>query len=260
MNALARQISPVRLTGKFGSEILRRTRMLWAKPPLEDIFDPAFRPYVTDAASTLTAINDSNEVSFAAFADIPWYEYGRLAIEQSQLTFVTPYMDNDLVRLMYRGHNTIKEPDDIPIQSIQKHRPELLKIMTDRGYQGKGFAAWVSRQFYGKFLFKGDWFFNYMPPQYSKVGVLLEKLHIHKLFLGRHFMTNYRTWFQHDLKDYVLEMLQNSDATIRDYIKGEFLNQIVRSLVSGEYCYLDEINKALTVELIDRQLIHASNK
>jgi len=255
LNALAREISPVRLTGKFGSEILRRTRMLWAKPPSLDLFNQDFVPYVKQAAVTLASFDRLNEVSFAAFADIPWYEYGRLAIEQSQLSFVTPYMDNELIRLMYRGHNTIKERDDIPIQSIHKHRPELLKIMTDRGYQGNGFAAWVSRQFYGKLLFKGDWFFNYMPPQYSKVGVFLEKLHIHKLFLGRHFMNNYRAWFQYDLRDYVFDLILGPTVGIGEYLNKHVLEKMVEAYINGEGCYLSEINKALTLELIQRLLI-----
>ena len=255
LNALAREVSPVRLTGKFGSEILRGTRMLWAKPPLEDLFDPGFRSYVTDAASTLAAINDSNEVSFAAFADIPWYEYGRLAIEQSQLNFVTPYMDNELVRLMFRGRHLVEKRDDIPIRGIRKRRPGLLKVPTDRGYPGNGFFPWITRQFYDKFLFKGDWFFNYMPPGYARVGTLLEKLNIQNLFLGRHFFTNYRTWFQHNLRDYISDFLLSPSSKIFEYINGSTLEKIIESHFRGQGCYLREINKALTVELIHRHLL-----
>src|SRR5208337_1172751 len=125
-NATARKIAPVRLTGTFGSEVLRHQRLLRAGSPSPDFLDHGFSRYVSSAASTLASLEMSDKLSFAAFVEIPWYAYGCLAIEQSQLAIVTPYLDNDLVRLMYRGRHAIVGRDDIPIQSIQKRRPELL--------------------------------------------------------------------------------------------------------------------------------------
>jgi len=255
LNSLAREIAPVRLTGKFGSEVLRGVRMLKPQPRALDLFESGFRPYVDGVAAKLASMGAMNEISFAAFADIPWYEYGRLAVEESQLTFITPYMDNDLVQLAYRGCNSIKERDEVPLRGILRHRPQLLGIPTDRGYRGGGLKSSVSRYFYGTLLFKGDWFFNYMPHRYSKMGELLEKLRVQDLFLGRHFFTNYRAWFQHDLKDFVRDMLLDPNATVRQYVNGEVLDRMVHSHISGERCYLGEINKALTTELIHRQLI-----
>jgi asparagine synthase (glutamine-hydrolysing) len=255
-NAIAREISPARLTGKFGSEVLRRTRQLWARPPAQDLFEPAFRPYVNDTVSTMASMDVLNEVSFAAFVEIPWHEYGRLAVEQSQVTFITPYMDNDLVRLMYRGRDAVAVGGaDNPVRSIQKRRPELLDILTDRGYRGGGFTSWISRHFYQTLLFKWDWFFHYMPHRYAKLGAFLERLHVQDLFLGRHIMTNYRAWFQQDLSDYLRDMLLDPNARVREYIDGPVLERMVHSHIKGERCYLGEINKALTAELIHRQLI-----
>ncbi|MDR3554360.1 MAG: hypothetical protein P4L55_06380 [Syntrophobacteraceae bacterium] len=253
-NASARDIAPARLTGKFGSEVLRGVRMLKAQPPALDLFDPAFRPYVDRAGATVASMEGEDKISFTAFADIPWYEYGRLAIEQSQLTFVTPFTDNELVRLAYRGRNAIRRQDDIPLYSILKHRPDLLDIMTDRGRQGGGLLSWMSRQFYGTFLFKGDWFFHNMPQRYAEIGAFLERLNVGSLFHGRHFMLDYRSWFQHELKDYVRDMLLNPNAAIRHFVNGEVLDKMVRCHLNGERSYLDEINKALTAELIHRQL------
>jgi asparagine synthase (glutamine-hydrolysing) len=255
LNAIAREIAPARLTGKFGSEVLRGVRMLSAHPPALKIFEPSFRPYVDNAATTLRSIDAVDEVSFTSFAAIPWYEYGRLAIEQSQLTFITPYMDNDLVRLTYRGRHAIEERDDIPVKSIQRHLPGLLDIPTDRGYQGKGLGPSISRLFYGTFLFKGDWFFHYMPHKYAKIGAFLERLGVQHLFHGRHYMLDYRSWLRDEFKAYVGDMLLDPGARVRRYLDGPILDKMVRSHLNGEGCYLEEINKALTVELIHRQLI-----
>ena len=68
-------------------------------------------------------------------------------------------------------------------------------------------------------------------------------------------MTNYRAWFQNELNDYVRDVLLNPQAAIRDYINGAILNKMVDSHIKGERCYLVEINKALTAELIHSQLI-----
>jgi len=259
-NTIAREIAPAKLTGKFGSEVLRGVRMLKAQPPVLDLFDLAFRPYVDNALTTLASVDAMDELSFATFADIPWYQYGSVAIEQSQVTYITPYMDNEIVRLMHRGRQAIEQTDDIPLRSIQKRRPELLDIMTDRGRQGSGLGSWISRRFYGTLLFKGDWFFNYMPHKYAKMGAFLECLRLQRLFLGRHFMLDYRSWLRYDFRDYVRDMLLKPNAAIRDYINGPVLHQIVRSHLSGEHCYLHEINKALTAELIHRQLIDMPDK
>src|SRR5262249_12850940 len=107
LNRLVREIAPIRLSGKFGSEIVRGRGQFKPHPPSESLFDPDFYGYVLEAGRTLSNISDGNKVSFAAFKEMPWHEYGCLAIEQSQLTFETPYVDNELVGLMYRCTSTI---------------------------------------------------------------------------------------------------------------------------------------------------------
>jgi asparagine synthase (glutamine-hydrolysing) len=256
-NALARTVAPVRLTGTFGSEILRGARQLWASPP-EDVFEPTFRSYVAAAASRLKATDDSNEIAFAAFVEIPWHAYGCLAIEQSQLNIVTPYLDNDLVKLAFRGAKLLKAGQDVRVTNILRRRPELLNIPSDRGWQRPGFSSWVSRQIYGSLLFKGDWFFHYMPHRFAKLGAILEHLQVQNLFLGRHFMTDYRAWFQQDLRDFVQDTLLGPHAKAREYMNGRIIEQMVQSHVTGERCYLSEIDKALTVELIHSRLLEMS--
>lgn len=255
-NAIARQIAPARLTGTFGSQILRSARYWGAGPcSAPDLFDPAFRPHVDATTATMASMDDMNDVSFAAFVEMPWYEYSWLAVEQSQLSLLTPYTDNDLVKLTYRGIRSLEGRDDVPLVSIRKRRPELLDIMTDRGYRKGGLDSWISTQFYGRLLFKGDWFFHYMPHRYAKIGALLERLHVRDLFLGRHFMMDYRSWFQHQLKDYVRDLLLNPNAAVRACMRGPVLEKMVRSHLGGKRCYMDEINKAMTVELIHKKLI-----
>jgi hypothetical protein len=42
-------------------------------------------------------------LSVAVFKDFRLREYSKIAIEQSQSVFRSPYMDNDLVELMYQA-------------------------------------------------------------------------------------------------------------------------------------------------------------
>lgn len=255
-NRVARTIAPIRMSGKFGSEIVRWSRHLKVSPPSLVLFDKWFRKYVDMAANSLARIEDFNRLSFAAFVEIPLHEYGRLAVERSQLIFRTPYMDNDLVRLMYRGLQTITDPDQIPLRIIRKCKPQIMRIKTDRGFRRKdGLVSWITKHFYWTILYKGDWFFTYMPQRYSKLGRVLEQLGLGRLFRGRHIITNYRSWFQHELRGYVSDILLSCRARSRDYINAKELEKMLYLHLAGQRCYLFEINKALTAELIHQLLI-----
>ena len=44
-----------------------------------------------------------NPLSFIAFKQVPWHHYSRLAVEQSQITVRSPFLDNDLVALAFQA-------------------------------------------------------------------------------------------------------------------------------------------------------------
>ncbi len=48
-------------------------------------------------------ITQGHSLTFAAFRQAPWHYHGLLALESSQLSMRTPYVDNELVRTLFRA-------------------------------------------------------------------------------------------------------------------------------------------------------------
>jgi asparagine synthase (glutamine-hydrolysing) len=236
---------------------VRLSRHLKASVPSGDSFDASFKQFIEDAAKTLGDISNGSKVSFAAFKEIPWREYGRLAIEQSQLTFGTPYMDNDLVKIMYYGESTASDMDEIPLRMISEHKPVLLDILTDHGYRAavpSPFSRY-SKLFYWNLLFKADYLFNYVPSEYAGLVRLLEPLGVDRLFVGRHVLTNYRKWVSRELADYIREILLDPRALSRPYVNRRSLERMVLQQVNGEPSQVLQLSKFLTAELLHRLLV-----
>ena len=99
-------------------------------------FHRDFRRYIERAIWTFWETKKGFDLSFAVFKELPWHEYGRLSMEQSKLTLRTPYMDNDLVKLMYQAPLNTRSSHEIRLRLIQDGNPALRSIMTDRGTAG----------------------------------------------------------------------------------------------------------------------------
>ena len=257
VNRLARSIAPIRMTGDYGSEILRGVRFLRANYPNESLFQADFKEYLKNAMSTYHEIEHENPLSFTLFKDAPWLGYGRLSVQQSQLTMRTPYMDNDLVALMYRALPEVRSSKQISLRLIRDGNSVLGSIMTDRGIGGKSnYLFGRIAQLYYEFLFKAEYAYNYGMPQWLvRVDHAAARLHVERLFLGRHKFHHFRVWFRDELSDYIREVLLDERALSRAYLNRAFVQQMVRSHTEGYRNYTIEITKVLTAELIQRLLI-----
>ncbi len=103
VNEQARQIAPVRMTGNYGGEVLRRVRAFKPVEPLRQLFNQGLLSHIGRAHKTYAELIACHPLTFAAFRQAPWHHHGLLALEQSQVTLRSPYLDNELVRLLYRG-------------------------------------------------------------------------------------------------------------------------------------------------------------
>lgn len=255
VNRMAREIAPVRLTGNYGSEIMRGARHLKANRARAGLFDPSFEKSINDAAVTLNEHNRDHRVSFAAFKQTPWHHYNRLALEQSQITLRSPFLDNDLVKLMYQAPSEVLDSSDLSLHLISDGNRELGNIMTDRGLGGNNGYLFSKLAFlYHEFLFKTDYAFNYgMPQWYAKLDhSLLSPLHLERFFLGRHKFYHFRVWYRDELAGYVKEILLDRRSLKRPYLNGKFAEEMVLAHTSGRLNYTTEITRLLTLELLQR--------
>ena len=257
-NSLAREIAPIRMTGKFGSEVLRSHSMLKKTATFSDeLFHSDFRRYIDEAVRTFWDIKKENKLSFAVFKEIPLHEYGRVAMEMSKVTLRTPYMDNDLVKLMYQAPPNTRDSIEISLRLIANGNPELLKIMTDRGTAGNSnylFSKFAQLYYY--FLVKWDYVYFWQLPHWAaRLDNIFAGLHPERLIAGRHQLGYYRIWFRDELSNYVQEILLDQKTLNRQYLNKEFLGKMVESHIGGNRNYTNEINKTMTVELIHRLLM-----
>jgi asparagine synthase (glutamine-hydrolysing) len=88
LNAQAQRLAPVRLTGNFGSEVLRSMSTFKRVRLSRELIAPDFRAKM-DAVADDSPCRGQSPVSFAAFREIPWSVRDRV-VSRSQLVFRTP--------------------------------------------------------------------------------------------------------------------------------------------------------------------------
>jgi len=250
----ARQIAPAKIVGTYGSEIVCQAVMFKPMIPPSDLFDPEFFSFVHQAKDTYTALRRVHPVTFAAFRQSPWYHHGVLAIEQSQLTVRSPYLDNDFVRTVYRAPGSANSNGDVRLRLIHDGSPELGRIRTDRGLGGdytKPIAALVHAIL--EFSFKAEYAYDYGMPQWlARVDDMFSAFHFERLFLGRHKLVHYRLWYRDSLSDYVRGILLDPRTLSRPYLRADSVTALVQGHLSGNRNYTTEIHKLLTLELLHR--------
>ncbi len=257
VNRLARTIAPIRLTGNYGSEILRGNIALRASPPEEALFDSAFRPLLRSAETTCARESQGGRLSFVAFKQVPWHHYARLAVEQSQLTLRSPYLDNELVALAYQAPLGFGSIDRLLLAIVAEGNPQLGALATDRGLvsQPPSLTGNV-RRLLQELTFRMEYAYDYGMPQWlARLDHALAPLHLETCFLGRHKFYHFRLWYRDQLRDYVQQILLDPRARGRAYFRGAGLEDMVRSHGRGDRNYTLPIHRALTSELIQRHLI-----
>lgn len=257
-NRLAREIAPIRVTGKFGSEVVRNHSMFNAGSYESGLFDAELCQEMQNAIHTLDRVKIGHPLSVALFKDFPWREYSKVVVEQSQSIFRSPYMDNDLVRFMYQASPVIRSSNQPQQQIIRDCAPFLDAITSDMGYGGRtsSFAAQCA-EFYHYVLFKLDYIYvSALPHWLARVDSLCVSANGGKPLLGASQKFEfYRIWFRRDLSSYVKEILLDSKTMQRPYFHGKGLERMVRAHTTGMRNYMSEINKAMSLELTCRTLI-----
>ena len=259
-NEIAAQIAPIRMTGNYGSEILRRGISFKPVDPMPDLFRPEIVSEIGRAKKTYSELRKADTLSFIAFCQMPWHHYGLLALEQSQLSLRSPYLDNELVQTAFRAPASASQEGQIfgdyddTVRLIAEGNPALCQIPTDRGLAGaSGPLRSRMRRACLEFSFKAEYAYDYgMPQWFTKLDGLVSAFHFERLFLGRHKFAHYRLWYRDALSGYVREMLLDSRTLSRPYLQPKRVEAMVRSHVGGTGNYTTEISTLLTLELIHR--------
>ncbi len=262
LNEIARQIAPVRMTGNYGSEVLRGVRAFKAVNPAPGIFEPELLDYVDAAKHNYSRLAAEHPVSFAVFKQLPWHHYGILALEETQLSLRSPFLDNDLVRAVFRAPSLSLARNDVSRRLIGDGKEGLLEIPTDRGGAGAGsaFSRAAARALL-EFSFKAEYAYDMGMPQWlARIDHTLSALKLERLFLGRHKIFHFRSWYRNSCAPYVREMLLDSRSLSRPYIKPKGIETAVDAHLKGTGNYTAEIHQILTLELVNRLFLDGLEK
>lgn len=257
VNRIARNIAEIRLTGNFGGEVMRGIKHLRALPFNQTLFNDDIVQSAGKVKDTLQMNKTGTDLSFILFNESPWCNNNRLVSEQSQLTLRTPYMDNDLVSLMYRASPDIRNSKEMCHRLIQDGKPELSKILTDRGSDISGRLIYPTLMHaYREFLFKAEYAYNYGMPQWlAKLDYHFKFMHLEKLFTGQHKFYHFRLWYRDQLSDYLKSVLLDDKALSRPYLNRKAVENVVEGHTKGYRNHTIEITQLLTLELIQRLLL-----
>ena len=253
LNNRARALSPVRVTGVFGGEILRGVSMF--KP-----LHLAHRLVNADLAETVSSCtaswsrNGEHSVTFAAFRETPELRFALVSASRSQVTFRTPYLDNEIVALAYRAPETARISSDCTSSFVKANNSSLSKLPTDMGELGEANRVTVAlRRIFAKVACKLDYFRSEgLPHGLSRLDPLLTQISSVLGIAGLHKYLPYRSWFQRELADYVRSVVSDAQAQHAPFWNLDFLEYMLREHIRGRKNYTLELNAVLTLEAVER--------
>ena len=255
-NRQARQLAPVRLTGLFGSEILRGVSYHKPSPPLPSLLNPEFEKVVSTLVRGIGAAK-FHPITSAAFRTIPWNLFGSMAASRSQVVLRTPYLDNELVALAYQTPATLRKSSQSSLQLIRDNNSLLGRIPTDRLIEDRGapFPRNV-RRLLREVGFKLDYYHNDgMPHWFCRFDPILDAVDSRVRIFGQHKFLHYRSWFRNELAPYVLEVLTDPRTQQSSFFERSFLEHMAKAHTRGRGNYALPINAVLTLEAVERLLL-----
>ena len=149
--------------------------------------------------------NNQHPVTFTAFREIPEKRFGTPAAARSQLTFRTPYLDNEIVALAYRAPESLRAVTSSGLVIVERNSQVLSHIPTDMGIVAKANAlAAAPRRIVSKAVCKLDYLYaEGLPHRLSSFDGLFDLVDSGARLFGWHKFLHYRRWFRRELADYV---------------------------------------------------------
>lgn len=263
-NRMARAIAPVRMTGKYGSQVLKGLFGFDARPPYMNIINADFKQYFDMAYKTTAELQKGNILTFLLQCAIPWWWNAFITLESSQIEVRSPFLDNDLIKVVYQAPPL---PSDFGIQFqlnlIAKNKPELMRIPTTGTYGGN--MPWpiptlVKNSIKVMSIFDKVYIRERLPYNMTHVIARMDKMiispiHLDRLIMGFTEFRRYRRWFRDELADYLRDILLSEKTLSRPYWNRNHLIKTVNDHINGKGTYLREIRKVLQVELAHRVLL-----
>lgn len=251
----AAQYAPIRLTGNYGSEVLRAMSTFKPLPLADGLLARDLDPMLS-AARHDQQLSAVHPVTHAAFREIPWHLYGALAASKPHLVFRTPYMDDAIVKLAYQASPAMRASPLPSLALIARHNAALSALPTDRGVLGSDGALRSQLRRAGAAVsFKLDyWHMEGMPGKLSVFNGAVDALS-RTGWLAKHKFLPYRRWLRKDLAAVLRQRIDDAAAHALPFWHAPAVSALAQDHVQGRHNRLREINAVLTLDAVDRLLI-----
>ena len=263
-NRLARDIAPVRMSGKYGSQVIKGIFGFAARPPYMHLIHDDFKKYLDMAHQTTLGLQKAHDMTFLLQSAIPWWWNAFVTLESSQVEIRSPFLDNDFVKVLYQappleaGFGSRFE-----LHLIAKMKPELMAIPTTGTYGGN--YPWpisdaVKMAIKSLIIFDKLYIRERLPYNMTHTMgqidyMLISPLHLDRLLMGFTDFRRYRRWFRDELSGYLQDIFLDEKTLNRPYWNKTNLVKILNDHIHGKGTYLREIRKVLQLELTHRVLL-----
>jgi len=255
----ARALSAWRLTGNFGSEVLRGVSTFKPLRLTPELFSPDQASRIAATTSQLAGHRErTHPDTFAGTKEIPWNLFGSVAAGRSQVTFRTPYLDNEIVSLAYQMPEPLRRSSLAAARFIHANSPAMGEIPTDRGFTGhnSGPVFWA-RRIFAEVTFKMDYYYNEgLPRRMSALDPAFKCFAARTRLAGTHKYLHYSRWFRRELAPFVRQSLDGPLAGGEGFWNAGFVRQMAKQHISGRKNHSPEIGAVLTLEAVARLLVN----
>jgi asparagine synthase (glutamine-hydrolysing) len=249
VQAFAKCIAPIRITGTNGGEVLRRVVAFKPNAFDENLLEPELMRLVSSGHTTYEDELKGDRLSFIAFKQAPWYMGSKFILERSQLLLRMPYFDNDLIKVAYQAPPKCCSSNKISYQLISDVNSALGAMGSDRG-EGEGNL----QRFLKNVSFKAEYGYDYgMPSALVRIDSAFRFLRPERLFLGRHKIAHFRLWYRDELSSYLEELLLDSAFEMGPYIREKQVRKAVSEHITGRRNCTLELHKLIAIKLISKQ-------
>ena len=172
----------------------------------------------------------------------------------------TPFLDNQLVRTIYRARGTFHAANDVRVRLIEEGSARLGRIRTDLGYAGRGGkAATAFWNLFHRGTMRAEYAFEHANPQWlASVDRLFLGRQLEKQFVGLHKFTHFSRWYREELAGYVREILLDRRTLERPYLNAKAVESAVEEHLKGTANHTPTIHSLLTLEYIHRLFVDAT--
>ncbi len=85
-----------------------------------------------------------------------------------------------------------------------------------------------------EFLFKAEYAYDIGMPQWvAQIDHLFGRLHLERIWLGRHKIFHFRVWYRDQLAKYVREILLDPRSLARPYVEPKAVRAVVDAHIKG---------------------------